>query len=221
MAVPKEDVYDIEHHGIMGQKWGIRRYQNKDGSLTPEGRARYGNVENFNKVMKAIKTGSAIGGPVGGVIGGAIADKKYRTKSSKNTKNRSIATGKKNVTDEEAIAAAKKAGLHQGDNYKVYRKAMSGDKEAQKIVEKWESQMKSYKESAKQGKARSSWDGAFKSEYAKKLTTKDAIDKEVARARKEGTYDMEFLEQNLDCDELGDPLTGKALSDAYRKYLNL
>lgn len=30
----------ICHHGILGMKWGIRRYQNKDGSLTPEGRAR-------------------------------------------------------------------------------------------------------------------------------------------------------------------------------------
>lgn len=31
----------LEHHGILGQKWGIRRYQNKDGTLTPEGRRRY------------------------------------------------------------------------------------------------------------------------------------------------------------------------------------
>lgn len=31
----------IAHHGIMGQKWGIRRYQNKDGTLTPEGLKRY------------------------------------------------------------------------------------------------------------------------------------------------------------------------------------
>lgn len=31
----------IEHHGILGQKWGIRRYQNEDGSLTEEGRKRY------------------------------------------------------------------------------------------------------------------------------------------------------------------------------------
>jgi hypothetical protein len=28
------------HHGVTGQKWGVRRYQNKDGSLTPEGRKR-------------------------------------------------------------------------------------------------------------------------------------------------------------------------------------
>lgn len=30
----------IEHHGILGQKWGVRRYQNKDGSLTSAGKKR-------------------------------------------------------------------------------------------------------------------------------------------------------------------------------------
>lgn len=34
------DTY-IYHHGIKGMKWGIRRYQNKDGSLTPDGKKRY------------------------------------------------------------------------------------------------------------------------------------------------------------------------------------
>lgn len=32
---------DLVHHGIKGQKWGQRRYQNKDGSLTPAGKKRY------------------------------------------------------------------------------------------------------------------------------------------------------------------------------------
>lgn len=31
----------LQHHGIKGQKWGERRYQNEDGSLTEEGRKRY------------------------------------------------------------------------------------------------------------------------------------------------------------------------------------
>ncbi len=30
----------LEHHGILGQKWGVRRYQNQDGSLTAAGRKR-------------------------------------------------------------------------------------------------------------------------------------------------------------------------------------
>ena len=32
---------ELYHHGIKGQKWGIRRYQNEDGSLTKEGASRY------------------------------------------------------------------------------------------------------------------------------------------------------------------------------------
>ena len=31
----------LAHHGILGMKWGVRRYQNKDGSLTAAGYKRY------------------------------------------------------------------------------------------------------------------------------------------------------------------------------------
>lgn len=44
MTFPMTDVHTdaIEHEGIKGMKWFVRRFQNKDGSLTPEGRKRYG-----------------------------------------------------------------------------------------------------------------------------------------------------------------------------------
>ena len=40
----------LAHHGILGQKWGVRRFQNPDGSLTSEGLKRYS--KKFNKESK-------------------------------------------------------------------------------------------------------------------------------------------------------------------------
>lgn len=49
----------IEHHGILGMKWGVRRYQNADGSLTDEGRKHYGSSGTYDTSTKS-KTKRAI-----------------------------------------------------------------------------------------------------------------------------------------------------------------
>lgn len=43
---------NLSHHGIKGMKWGRRRYQNEDGSLTPAGKARVS--KQYRKISKAV-----------------------------------------------------------------------------------------------------------------------------------------------------------------------
>ena len=193
----------LAHHGILGQKWGVRRYQNKDGSLTAagkkkaalgaEGRAQIlkeGEAKARNKrIQGSIAKGAAqIGGTVAGAAAGALVGSTagpvgtvggigvgisagaaagkvtgkvvkalYNEKANainneylllandimkeyENTKVKDISDGAD--ADKKAHEAVKKAGLDQGDNYKVYRDAQAGDKKSQEVVKQWEKEQK-------------------------------------------------------------------------------
>lgn len=80
------------HHGILGQKWGQRRFQNEDGSLTEAGRKRYGYGENstrkavrdFNrtsyKIAKLTSKRNAYEGAAKSLEGGTAKDLKRAEK---------------------------------------------------------------------------------------------------------------------------------------------
>lgn len=62
----------LAHYGVKGQKHGERRYQNKDGSLTAEGRVHYGIGKARGKVEKVTATTSAKVKSAGEVIGRVV-----------------------------------------------------------------------------------------------------------------------------------------------------
>lgn len=85
----------IYHHGIKGQRWGIRRFQNKDGSLTPRGRKRYSDDSGdkakskpedkkglTDKQKKAIIAGAAVVGTGLAIYGGYKISQVYKGANS-------------------------------------------------------------------------------------------------------------------------------------------
>lgn len=81
----------LYHHGIKGQKWGVRRFQKKDGSLTPECKKRYsdGETESDNQTDKVEKKNRlstkqkiAIGAAAAGVTLAVIGAKYVYSKNN-------------------------------------------------------------------------------------------------------------------------------------------
>ncbi len=87
---------ELYHHGIKGMKWGVRRYQNADGSLTPEGIKRYGSVSNLNKarlqkkykIRRAAAITAASLAAAGIITGTALIAKKKFSKVNSIEKNK-------------------------------------------------------------------------------------------------------------------------------------
>lgn len=98
----------LEHHGIKGMKWGVRRYQNEDGSLTEKGKKRYAlkgyeedsynsNKTKAGKIYDKITDAHKYGGAA---LYGAASKKERDARAEKYVKEHGLAVEpKKSVKD--------------------------------------------------------------------------------------------------------------------------
>lgn len=102
--------YELTHWGIKNMKWGIRRFQNKDGSLTPEGGKRYNGSD-----YKPRKS-----------LGQKISDYKKSSAKKKQLEKARAARAEKKRAEEEAKAKAeqRKRDVESG---KIKAKDMTSD----------------------------------------------------------------------------------------------
>lgn len=99
----------LYHHGILGQKWGVRRFESKNGTLTPAGKNRYNSVDGKYQKLKKKATSN-----------------KVETTGGKKKEDTAEPEKKKGLTDKQKkviIAGAAIAGtaLAAYGGYKLYQ----------------------------------------------------------------------------------------------------
>ncbi len=97
----------LSHHGVKGQKWGVRKYQNEDGSYTVEGKIHYKDTKEKQRARKI----AAIGG---GIVAAKSIKDFIKNLMVANTAGDMIGIGHvpvKEAITKTAIAAGKYAAL--------------------------------------------------------------------------------------------------------------
>lgn len=191
--------YELYHYGIKGMKWGVRRYQNKDGSLTPKGKKHYGNMsgtEMHKKLQKAYNKSK------GGLFGKNYGENVTRVKKEQEERETNL---KKRLSSENKEYQAldselKKLNKQYDDTY-----------------QKFLNEVDKYGESKKADKLSFECD-RIENECGRIYDKKDAIyNRELKKLGRNYTTDYEDLSVAALMDLGFDKTTAKSFTDKMRK----
>jgi hypothetical protein len=183
---------ELYHHGIKGQKWGIRRFQNPDGTLTELGKKRYGSLT--DKMNEYYKKGDLKNAAKLAVAAGRLKSKSaddvaesYNKKAKDLQEEIDVSKKEQNIKDNPSTMEE----LQQRRDFEESTTEKRAEiekyqKVAEKVLTDFGStavQMKGLPEEVKEGirnKAVQSGDAAFVAKYRKFLTNaelKEAINR--------------------------------------------
>ena len=106
---------ELSHHGILGQRWGVRRFQNSDGSLTEEGRSRYGKPSMMGSVKTMINEGSKY--RKANIE--ATKEKRQKNKESKDQLKKGIITKDQHRSNKKANAEEYRTGAEKRNDERL------------------------------------------------------------------------------------------------------
>ena len=116
---------ELKHYGIKGMKWGVRRFQNSDGSLTADGKKRYSG-DNLKDIQKQVNQGKNV---VDGV-------KKTKAKAAEKRTEKEIKDDLSQMSDKELRDIVNR--LNMEERYTQVMKSRgveTGKSRADKILE--------------------------------------------------------------------------------------
>ena len=116
---------ELKHYGIKGMKWGVRRFQNSDGSLTADGKKRYSG-DNLKDIQKQVNQGKNV---VDGV-------KKTKAKAAEKRTEKKIKDDLSQMSDKELRDIVNR--LNMEERYTQVMKSRgveTGKNRADKILE--------------------------------------------------------------------------------------
>ena len=149
----KDELY---HHGIKGQKWGVRRFQNKDGSVTPAGEKRYyvgGNdqrkpAKSKKKLSKGTKIAIGVAAVTAATTVAVLATRKYN--SEKRILDDVLKKHGSNIVNSTQKLSNRLSDLEYGDKYKSLS-SKELERRAQRAVSSTENRIAKSRQVAKSG----------------------------------------------------------------------